>query len=55
MNKSYQQTLANTATAHRNYLLRNLQHRFEVARSKNDATLIRQLEAEANYLGASLQ
>jgi hypothetical protein len=54
MNKNYQKTLANTAAAHRNNLLRRLQHRLEVARSKNDATLIRQLEAEAKYLGTSL-
>jgi hypothetical protein len=54
MSKKYRETLANTAAAHRNHLMRNLQHRIEVARSKNDTALIRQLEAEASYLGTSL-
>lgn len=54
INNNRQKILRNTASAHRDNLLRSLQHRLEVARSKGDDRLIRQLEAEANYLGASL-
>jgi len=49
-----QQTLRNTATAHRDNILRSLKHRLSVARANHNESLIRQLEAEANYLGTSL-
>lgn len=39
-----------TAQAHRDNLQKNLQHRLELARAKGDEDLIRQLEAEADYL-----
>ena len=38
------------AQAHKENLRKNLQHRLEVARSKGDAFLVHQLEAEADYL-----
>lgn len=37
-------------TARRDTLIKSLQHRLEVARSKGDEKLIAQLEAEAKYL-----
>jgi len=48
-NKRYQ-TLNQAATAHRESLKRNLQHRLEVARATGNDTLVHQLEAEASYL-----
>ncbi len=50
MNKNRQQTLTQAASAHRETLRRNLQHRLEVARAQGNEALIRQLEAEALYL-----
>ncbi len=38
------------AQAHRDSLLKILDHRFEVARAKGDANLIKQLEAERQQL-----
>lgn len=37
--------------AHRENIIRSLQHRLEVARAKGDENLIRQLEAEMRYFG----
>lgn len=50
MNKYHQETVKQTAAAHRANMQRSLQHRLEVARSKGDENLIRMLEAEANYI-----
>jgi hypothetical protein len=38
------------ASVHRANLQKNLQRRIEAARSRGDETLLRMLEAEANYL-----
>ncbi|RAM50214.1 MAG: hypothetical protein C6Y22_18380 [Hapalosiphonaceae cyanobacterium JJU2] len=37
--------------AHKESIRRSLQHRLEVARTKGDENLIRQLEAEMKYFG----
>ncbi|MBD1939377.1 hypothetical protein [Microcoleus sp. FACHB-68] len=50
MNKSRQEILKETAATHRASLQKHLQHRLEVARAKGDENLVRQLEAESNYL-----
>lgn len=50
VDKKRQEVLARTSQAHRDSLQKNLQHRLEVARAKGDETLIRMLEAEANYI-----
>ncbi len=50
MNIKHQDNLTKTATAYRETLRKNLQHRFEVARAKGDYNLIQLLEKEANYL-----
>lgn len=50
MNKK-RQKLQEAAQAHQDNLRKNLQHRLEVARTKGDMSLVRQLEAEADYLG----
>jgi hypothetical protein len=50
MNKNRQQTLTQAASAHRETLQKNLQHRLEIARSQGNEKLIRQLEAEVAYL-----
>jgi hypothetical protein len=50
MNNNRQQSLTNTANAHRETLRKNLQHRLEVARAQGNERLVRELEAEANYL-----
>ncbi|NJR65443.1 MAG: hypothetical protein HC772_09210 [Leptolyngbyaceae cyanobacterium CRU_2_3] len=51
MNKNRQQILTQAAQAHRETLRKNLQRRLEAARAKGDEALIRQLEAEAQYIG----
>lgn len=51
MNKNRRETLTENARTHRETLQKNLQRRLEAARAKGDEQLIRQLEAEANYLG----
>ncbi len=50
MNKNRHNQVQQAAAAHRDNLQKNLAHRLEVARANGDETLIRQLEAEANYL-----
>jgi hypothetical protein len=50
MNKNRQQSINNAATAHRESLRKNLQHRLEIARAQGNEKLVRQLEAEASYL-----
>lgn len=44
------QELKDAAANHRQSLIKSLQHRLEVARSRGDQQLIEQLEAEARYL-----
>jgi hypothetical protein len=51
MNRNRQQTIALTAQLHRENLRKNLQRRLDVARSQGNDSLVRQLEAEANYIG----
>ncbi len=50
MNKNLRQKAQEAASTHRDSLLKSLQHRLEVARANGDDALVRQLEAEANYL-----
>lgn len=49
MSRNIQGKLKKAAEAHRDNIHKTLQHRLEVARSKGDETLVRQLEAEINY------
>ena len=49
MNRNIQGKLKQASEAHRNSIQKSLQHRLEVARSKGDENLIRQLEAEIDY------
>ncbi|HEY9639142.1 MAG TPA: hypothetical protein V6C57_01585 [Coleofasciculaceae cyanobacterium] len=51
MDKNRQQVMTQAAQAHRETLRKNLQRRLEAARAKGDEALIRQLEAEAQYIG----
>jgi hypothetical protein len=51
MNKNRQHLIAQVSQIHHDNLRKNLQHRLEVARSQGNESLIRQLEAEAKYLG----
>ena len=50
MNKNRQEKLAKAALTYRESLRKNLEHRLEAARAQGNQQLIRQLEAEANYL-----
>ena len=50
MNNNRQDILKQAALNHRESLRKNLQNRLEAARAKGDEKLIRQLQAEANYL-----
>lgn len=50
MSKKRQETLKKAASIHRQSLRKSLEHRLEMARSQGDERLVRQLEAEANYL-----
>lgn len=49
MKRNSQQSVSQVAQIHRANILRNLEHRLEVARSKGEKNLIAQLEAERNY------
>lgn len=51
MNRNRQQTITRAVQMHRENLRKNVQRRLEVARSKGDEALVRQLEAEASYIG----
>jgi hypothetical protein len=51
VNNNRQQVLIKAAEAHRETLRKNIQRRLDAARVKGDETLIRQLEAEAQYIG----
>lgn len=50
MNRNRQQVVEKAAEAHRVNLQKSLQHRLEIARANGDENLLRQLEAESNYL-----
>ena len=50
MNKNRQETLKKAASSYRQNLQKNLERRLESARAAGNERLIRQLEAEANYL-----
>ena len=50
MNKNRQEKLAKAALTYRESLRKNLEHRLEAARAQGNQQLVRQLEAEANYL-----
>jgi hypothetical protein len=50
VNKNFSNKVKNAADAHRATLLKNLEHRLEVARANGDEALVRQLEQEASYL-----
>ncbi len=50
MNKNRQETLKKAALKYRESLRKSLERRLEVARASGNESLIRQLEAEANYL-----
>ena len=51
MNKKRQETTTQASQTHRANMQKNLQRRLEAARANGDEELIRQLEAEASYLG----
>lgn len=51
LNKKRQGNLTSISEVHRSNLQKNLQRRLEAARAKGDENLVRQLEAEANYIG----
>ena len=50
MNRNGKNYREDAVVAHRQSLVKNLQHRLEVARSNGDERLINQLVAEAKYL-----
>ena len=50
MNNKRQEILTKAALNHRQSLRKSLQNRLEAARAKGNEQLVRQLEAEANYL-----
>ncbi|MDJ0898675.1 MAG: hypothetical protein QNJ55_07680 [Xenococcus sp. MO_188.B8] len=50
MNQNRQEKLAKAALTYRESLRKNLEHRLEAARAQGNDKLVRQLEAEANYL-----
>lgn len=50
MNKNRQETLKKAALSYRQSLKKSLERRLESARATGNNQLIRQLEAEANYL-----
>ncbi|MEX0270410.1 hypothetical protein AB3R30_14795 [Leptolyngbyaceae cyanobacterium UHCC 1019] len=51
LNKKRQEMATKAAQAHQITLQKNLQRRLEVARASGDENLLRQLEAEASYIG----
>lgn len=50
MSKKSQEILTKAASTYRESLRKNLEHRLEAARNQGNDKLVRQLEAEANYL-----
>ncbi len=51
MNRNRRETMTQISAAHRETLRKNVQRRIESARARGDDQLVRQLEAEANYIG----
>ncbi len=51
MNRNRQQLISQTVQAHRDNLRKNLQRRLEAAMARGDEDVVRQLEAEAKYIG----
>ncbi|WP_448597034.1 arginine synthesis PII-interacting regulator PirA [Thermoleptolyngbya sp.] len=51
LNRKNRVSREQVAQMHHNNLRQNLQRRLEAARAKGDEALIRQLEAEADYIG----
>lgn len=51
MSRNHNQTIAQTAQLHRENLRRNLERRLEAARASGNQSLVKQLEAEASYIG----
>lgn len=49
-NQDRRAAMQQAAQMHRDNLRKNLERRLEAARSRGDEALVRQLEAEANYL-----
>ena len=50
MSKTRQEIFKKAASTYRESLRKSLEHRLEMARSQGNEKLIRELEAEANYL-----
>ena len=48
--KNYQEVRKQSASTHRTNLQKNLARRLEAARNRGDETLVKLLEAEANYI-----
>jgi hypothetical protein len=51
MNNNRRESLTKASETHRDTLRKNVQRRLEAARAKDDQSLVRLLEAEANYIG----
>ncbi len=51
LNRKRQEKSIKVSETHRMNLQKNIQRRLEAARAIGDEALIRQLEAEANYIG----
>lgn len=51
MNKNRREMLNKASELHKVNLRKNLERRLEAARASGNDALIKQLEAEANYLG----
>ena len=51
LNRKRQEKVTKLAETHRVNLQKNLQRRLDAARAIGDEALIRQLEAEASYIG----
>lgn len=49
--KNTLQRFQQVSQTHRANIQKSLEHRLQVAKAKGDESLIRQLEAERNYLG----
>ncbi|NEP13452.1 MAG: hypothetical protein F6K14_25245 [Symploca sp. SIO2C1] len=50
VNKNRRKKVTKAAAAHRDSLKKSLEHRLELARANGNETLVRKLEAEADYL-----
>ena len=50
LNKNSKSAASEAAIAHRDNMRKNLERRMAAAKAKDDTTLLKILEAEANYL-----